>query len=135
MIFPRIDIHTHDHSRVDSAIINISPNEDILPGTYYSMGIHPWDTATVTQSMLDALTSKAHNKQIVAIGETGLDALSGGEIASQTEGGHSEEADVRANHDHVTMGEVQHFCNAVDHGVAQCDHGINTAQTKTVDQG
>lgn len=85
MIFPRIDIHTHDPSRTDSAIINISPNEDILPGTYYSMGIHPWDTATVTLSMLDALTSKAHNKQIVAIGETGLDALRGGEIASQIE--------------------------------------------------
>ena len=85
MIFPRIDIHTHDPSRADSAIINISPNEDILPGTYYSMGIHPWDTPNVTQTMLDALASKAHNKQIVAIGETGLDALRGGEIASQIE--------------------------------------------------
>lgn len=84
-MFPRIDIHSHDYNRVDSAIINISPEEDIRPGAYYSMGIHPWNTPIVTQSMLDALASKAHNKQIVAIGETGLDALRGGDIATQIE--------------------------------------------------
>lgn len=85
MMFPRIDIHSHDTKRADTAIINISPDEVVCPGTYYSMGIHPWDTPAVTQSMLETLASKVHNEQIVAIGETGLDALKGGNMAKQVE--------------------------------------------------
>lgn len=85
MIFPRLDIHSHNNNRAYNAIINISPEDDILPDIYYSIGIHPWSTHLATPSMLDALTQKAHNKQIVAIGETGLDALKGGNIETQTE--------------------------------------------------
>ncbi len=85
MMFPHIDIHSHDSNRADSAIINILPEEDIRPGVYYSVGIHPWNTPTVTPSTLDSLASKARNEQIVAIGETGLDALKGGDIAKQIE--------------------------------------------------
>ncbi len=83
MMFPRIDIHTHDYSRADSAIINISPFEEMLPGAYYSVGIHPWDTATVDDSALERLSSVAADPRVVAIGETGLDALRGGEMAMQ----------------------------------------------------
>ena len=45
-----------------------------------------------------------------------------------------EEADIGAHHDDVAMGEVEHFGNAVDHGVAQGDDGIDTAQTDAVDK-
>lgn len=85
MMFPRIDIHSHLINRADSAIINISPKDDILPGIYYSIGIHPWDSESANASMLDYLTQKASNRQIVAIGESGLDSLKGGDITRQIE--------------------------------------------------
>ena len=35
---------------------------------------------------------------------------------------------IGANHDDVAVGEVQHLGNAVDHGVAQGDDGVDAAQ-------
>ncbi|EJX07040.1 hypothetical protein EVA_04849 [gut metagenome] len=32
------------------------------------------------------------------------------------------------------MSKVQHFCNAVNHGIAQSDDGINATKTDTTDE-
>ena len=52
----------------------------------------------------------------------------------QIEAGDGIEAYIRTDHDDVTMGEVQHLGDAVHHGVAQCDDGIDAAQADPVDQ-
>ena len=41
---------------------------------------------------------------------------------------------IAADHDDIAVGEVQHLGNAVDHGIAQCDQCVDTAQTDAVDQ-
>lgn len=84
MILPCIDIHTHDKSRTD-AIINIYPNEIIIEGAYHSVGIHPWHTINVDSSTIEKLNILATHPQVVAIGETGIDALKGASIEKQKE--------------------------------------------------
>ena len=48
--------------------------------------------------------------------------------------GGSAEAHVAAYHDNIAVREVQHFCNAVNHRVAECDDGVDAAQTDAADQ-
>lgn len=84
MILPCIDIHTHDKSRKD-AIINIYPHEQLIEGAYHSVGIHPWHTSNVTTITIENLKALSVNSQVVAIGETGLDALKGASIEKQIE--------------------------------------------------
>lgn len=84
MILPCIDIHTHDKSRTN-AIINIYPNENIIEGVYHSVGIHPWHTINVDSSTIEKLNILAAHPQVVAIGETGIDALKGASIDKQIE--------------------------------------------------
>lgn len=84
-LFPKPDIHSHDKQRVDDAVINISPFEDIIPGAVHSVGIHPWLAHEATHDTLQRLALMCAHRQIVAIGETGLDALRGGDISKQTE--------------------------------------------------
>lgn len=77
MLFSKPDIHSHDVSRADTAIINISPGDAMLPGVVYSCGIHPWNTDKVDDHVIADLEQVCMNPQVVAIGETGLDALRG----------------------------------------------------------
>lgn len=84
MILPCFDIHTHDKSRID-AIINIYPNEQLIEGAYHSVGIHPWHTVDIDSSTIENLNILAAHPQVVAIGETGLDALKGASIEKQIE--------------------------------------------------
>ena len=84
MILPCIDIHTHDKSRKD-AIINIYPHEQLIDGAYHSVGIHPWHTLNIDTHTIKQLNSLAVSPQVVAIGETGLDALKGASIEKQIE--------------------------------------------------
>ena len=44
------------------------------------------------------------------------------------------EADVRAHHDDIAVGKVQHLGDAVDHGIAQGDDGVNASQANPADQ-
>ena len=83
-MFPCSDIHTHDKSRTD-AIINIYPNEEIIEGAYHSVGIHPWHTVDIDSSTIEKLSTLTAHPQVVAIGETGLDALKGASIEKQIE--------------------------------------------------
>lgn len=69
------DIHTH-HTRKDAVInassCNFSPQVDY----YYSVGIHPWDIKDIdVEKTFDSVTQITQEcKQIIAIGECGLDA-------------------------------------------------------------
>lgn len=82
------DIHTHDASRATSgdAVVSVRPDEPRLAGGWYSVGIHPWDTADgpPTLSQLKALVAAARDEHTVAIGECGFDRLRGGPIELQT---------------------------------------------------
>ena len=48
--------------------------------------------------------------------------------------GGSAEAHVAAYHDNIAVREVQHLGNAVNHRVAECDDGVDAAQTDAADQ-
>ena len=52
----------------------------------------------------------------------------------QTEVLHGAEGDIRADHDDVAVGEVQHFGNAVNHRIAERDDGVDASQTDSVNQ-
>lgn len=84
-MFPVPDIHTHDYRRAGSAIINISPDDSIMPGALHSVGIHPWQACEATENTIERLTTLCSHPQVVAIGETGLDAMKGGSINHQLE--------------------------------------------------
>ena len=81
-----IDIHTHKEDSRE-ALISVSPDK-FLPkdGLFYSVGIHPWDSAAENISGLFSLLEKAlSHPQVLAIGETGLDRLQGAEMSIQEE--------------------------------------------------
>jgi TatD DNase family protein len=73
-----IDIHTHSFYRDPEAILllNIFPHEQEkleLP-VYKSIGLHPWHIAENSwQSHFKIVETASEQKQVIAIGETGLD--------------------------------------------------------------
>lgn len=78
-----VDAHTHNPQAQDALIacdpMEFCPHE----GRLYSVGIHPWKTADVMADRLQALAAVARHEQVVAIGETGLDALRGAPLNVQ----------------------------------------------------
>ena len=79
-----VDAHTHNPQATD-AIISAEPATfSPLPGRLYCVGIHPWHTDAVTDADLSLLAECAVHPQVVAIGETGLDALRGAPLERQT---------------------------------------------------
>lgn len=80
-----IDFHTH-HLEADSALISVDPRQfDPRPGRYYSVGFHPWnDVQSLSDGDFEMLEQCAAHPQVLAIGETGLDALRGGELTAQS---------------------------------------------------
>lgn len=81
-----LDFHTHRPDAID-ALISVDPRHfDPQPGLWYSVGIHPWDTVeAVTPADLALLEQCAHHPQVLAIGETGMDSLSGADMKIQEE--------------------------------------------------
>ena len=79
-----IDIHTH-RTDATAALISVDPRYfDPQPGLWYSVGIHPWDTsADLTDEAFSLLEACAAHPQVLAIGETGMDRLQGGELTVQ----------------------------------------------------
>lgn len=77
------DIHTHNLDAGEDAIINLPWGTHVPESGYYSVGIHPWDAGKVSDDDFDRLFDYAQNDRIVAIGETGLDALRGPSLADQ----------------------------------------------------
>lgn len=77
------DAHTHNLDATD-AIIN-APLQDFAPeeGKFYSVGLHPWLTASSGRNTLGSIAEMAKNPQVVAIGETGIDKLRGADAEAQ----------------------------------------------------
>lgn len=82
------DIHTHGRTG-PRMLTSVSPGEPMTAeqgAGWYSVGIHPWDTATTpTESDYDRLARLAADPRVAAIGETGLDALRGAPASVQEE--------------------------------------------------
>lgn len=71
-----LDIHTHHVPQFPfDAIYNSMPGDMLLPTSYYSVGLHPWYVAVSNlqeqKNWLEATVQGS--RQVVAIGETGLD--------------------------------------------------------------
>ena len=79
-----LDCHTH---RLDAkaALISVDPRQfDPQPGLWYSIGYHPWnDIGALTEADFDLLERCAGHPQVLAIGETGMDSLRGGDLDTQ----------------------------------------------------
>lgn len=81
------DIHSHYLTYRDDTIVNLDHNDEIPSKGFYSIGIHPWKTNQISSQdlndVIDNLRVKAANRQIVAIGECGLDKLRGNDMEFQ----------------------------------------------------
>ena len=72
-----IDVHTHQQGNL-CAVRNLFPGEvdQIRPGSMYSVGLHPWKLKREKDNTwLEVLKTVAGKKEVVAIGEAGLDKL------------------------------------------------------------
>lgn len=85
-----LDIHTHNPLPQPDAIFSLrlgtDPAELVAdnPDQLFSVGIHPWDYATVAlDKALEALQTIAALPNVAAIGETGVDLLKGGPMFRQ----------------------------------------------------
>lgn len=81
---PIIDIHTH-HLDADGALITVAPQDfNPQPGKWYSVGFHPWhEIDKLTAEDFDHLEQCARHRQVLAIGETGMDRIRGAELDIQ----------------------------------------------------
>ena len=77
------DIHTHRPDAGEDAVICLPRLAPVPDSGYYSVGIHPWDTASATEADFRWLEQAAQIENVVAIGETGLDALRGATLKEQ----------------------------------------------------
>lgn len=77
------DVHTHRLDAGPSAVINLPWGAPVPSTGAYSVGIHPWDAASATEADFERLEALASHTSVVAIGETGIDALRGGPIEVQ----------------------------------------------------
>lgn len=81
-----VDIHTHRPELHPHAIISVMPRLFVPePHRYYSVGIHPWQSAETTSLDIELLGQIAKHPQVVAIGECGIDRLQGAAIERQQE--------------------------------------------------
>lgn len=82
------DIHSHRLDADAGTVINLPP--DVVPfggDARFSVGVHPWDTVDrdAAERMFAHVEAVAADPRVVAIGETGLDALRGAPLAEQEE--------------------------------------------------
>ena len=75
--FPFINIHTHKISDTDVSILNVSDIVFLNPHQQYvSIGLHPWTINKVgADKTLELIRERSKDKNVVAIGECGLDKL------------------------------------------------------------
>lgn len=79
-----IDFHTH-HNSASAALIAVDPRQ-FYPqqGLCYSVGFHPWNEVdTLTAEDFGRLAECALHPQVLAVGETGMDALRGAPLNIQ----------------------------------------------------
>ena len=79
-----LDFHTH-RTDATAALISVDPRQfNPQHGLWYSVGFHPWDTVqTITPDDIALLEQCARHPQVLAIGETGIDSLRGGDMETQ----------------------------------------------------
>ncbi|MDE7080567.1 MAG: TatD family hydrolase [Muribaculaceae bacterium] len=76
-----LDLHTHHPVPQPEAIVALDPAQLPAEGAYpcqvYSVGIHPWSLTglTLPADRLEALRRAATRRDVVAIGETGIDTV------------------------------------------------------------
>lgn len=77
------NFHSHDVNARE-ALISVDIN-DFNPqqGKVYSVGIHPWHIGDNWKQQVEQLAQAAQHPLVVAIGETGLDALRGPSLETQ----------------------------------------------------
>lgn len=79
-----LDCHSHRAAPYAEGVICCRPDGFApVEGQLYSVGIHPWDAAAATAEALDRLEAIGSQPQVVAIGETGADALKGAPMFQQ----------------------------------------------------
>ena len=81
---PIIDIHTHLLD-ADGALISVAPQDfNPQPGKWYSVGFHPWHAIEkLNDEDFELLERCARHRQVLAIGETGMDRTRGAELDIQ----------------------------------------------------
>lgn len=79
------DVHTHRLDAGEDSIINLPLRSPLPDSGYYSVGIHPWDAAAASEADMEEIERLAEHPRVVAIGETGIDALRGGHMERQRE--------------------------------------------------
>lgn len=79
-----IDIHIHSTCNDQDVLTlrNLEYHEHFEPGIIsandcFSIGIHPWNADKAGNDLFSGLENVAGNKNVIAIGETGLDKLCG----------------------------------------------------------
>lgn len=106
-----VDFHTHRTGAI-AALIAVDPRQfDPQQGRWYSVGFHPWNEVDkITDADFDLLRRCAAHPQVLAIGETGMDALRGATLDIQ--------------------GEVfsRHLLIAADMGKPMVVHSVRTVQ-------
>lgn len=75
------DVHTHRLDAGEHAIVNLPEGAAVPDFGYYSVGLHPWHTDR--PEMMVWVRTAATHPRVVAIGETGLDALRGAPMEEQ----------------------------------------------------
>ena len=80
-----LDIHTHHPAPQKEALVCATPETfDPIGDQWYSVGIHPWETkGTVSPHIWEAIESAALRKEVMAVGECGIDKLKGGPLFLQ----------------------------------------------------
>ncbi len=73
-MYPFVNIHTHRIVSNEQAIVNLNYNDKPLDNILYSFGLHPWHIGNVNeQAIINKLESYCASRQIIAVGEIGLD--------------------------------------------------------------
>lgn len=84
-----LDIHTHHSAPQPQGVVVIrvrkeSEGFELNPDQAYSVGIHPWDTlADDIEGKYEMLETLASRREVVAIGEAGIDLNIGGPLFRQ----------------------------------------------------
>lgn len=83
-----IDIHTHRGGEAGQSIVSLSATELLSPSSFpaslFSIGIHPWDVTDNWKEIMEKVVRPALAlPHAIAVGEAGLDRLSGAGLALQ----------------------------------------------------
>lgn len=76
-------LDSHSHALSFPAVVNLPLGELPQPGFRYSAGIHPWNVGDIDSSVWQWIEHVVDLPEVVAIGESGLDALCGADMENQ----------------------------------------------------